>query len=64
MKFRLPRKTKKKIRKGFYFYPKDERDCYLVAFPRKDQEDYDAFKKGILTNILDDLKKTYKSTKQ
>ena len=64
MKFRLPRKTKKKIRKGFYFYPKDERDCYLVAFPRKDQEDYDAFKKGILTNFLDDLKKTYKSTKQ
>jgi hypothetical protein len=56
-KFRLPRKTKKKIRKGFYLYPKDERNCYLVAWPRKDQEDYNAFKKGILTNILDDLKK-------
>ena len=59
-KFRLPRKTKKKIRKGFYFYPKNERDCYLVAWPRKDQEDYNAFKKGILTNILDDLKKIKK----
>jgi len=62
-KFRLPRKTKKKIRKGFYFYPKDERDFYLVAFPRKDQEDYNAFKKGILSNMLDDLKKTSKLLK-
>ena len=62
-KFRLPRKTKKKIRKGFYFYPKDERDFYLVAFPRKDQEDYNAFKKGILTNMLDDLKKISKLLK-
>ena len=58
--FRLPRKTKKKIRKGFYFYPKDERGCYLVAFPRENQEDYNAFKKGILSNILDDLKKIKK----
>jgi hypothetical protein len=59
-KFRLPRKTKKKIRKGFYLYPKDEKDCYLVAFPRENQEDYNAFKKGILSNILDDLKKIKK----
>ncbi len=63
MKFRLPRKTKKKIKKGFYFYPKDERDCYLVAFPRKDQEDYNAFKKGILTNMLDEIKQKHNSTK-
>ena len=59
-RFRLPRKTKKKIRKNFYLYPKDENDCYLVAFPRENQEDYNAFKKGILTNILDDLKKIKK----
>jgi len=64
IKFRLPRKIKKKIRKGFYFYPKDSKNCYLVAWPRKNQEDYNAFKKGILTNILDDIKKTYKSIKQ
>jgi len=62
-KFRLPRKTKKKIRKGFYFYPKDERGFYLVAFPRQNQEDYNAFKKGILTNMLDDLKKISKLLK-
>ena len=58
--FRLPRKTKKKIRKNFYLYPKDENDCYLAAFPRENQEDYNAFKKGILTNILDDLKRIKK----
>ena len=63
MKFRLPRKTKKKIRKGFYFYPKDERGFYLVAFPRQNQEDYNAFKKGILSNMLDDLKRISKSLK-
>lgn len=62
-KFRLPRKTKKKIRKGFYLYPKDERDFYIVAFPRKDQEDYNAFKKGILSNMLDDLKRISKLSK-
>ena len=62
-KFRLPRKTKKKIRKGFYFYPKDERGFYLVAFPRQNQEDYNAFKKGILSNMLDDLKRISKSLK-
>ena len=62
-KFRLPRKTKKKIRKGFYFYPKDERGFYLVAFPRQNQEDYNAFKKGILSNMLDDLKKISKLLK-
>jgi hypothetical protein len=37
-RFRLPRKTKKKIRKGFYLYPKDEKDCYLVAFPKEKPE--------------------------
>jgi hypothetical protein len=57
-KFRLPRKTKKKIEKGFYFYPMDpERRTYLVAFPRENQEDYDAWRSGILTNLKDGLKR-------
>lgn len=59
-KFKLPRKLKKKLKKGFYFYPKSERNTYLVAWPYKDKEDYNAFKKGILTNMLDDLKKISK----
>lgn len=61
MKFRIPRKKKKKIRKGFYLYPLDlKNNTYLSAFPKKNQEDYDAFKKGVLTNVLDEIKKKYK----
>jgi len=35
-KFRLPRKTKKKLKKDFFTYPKSEKDTYLVAWPYKD----------------------------
>lgn len=60
-KFRLPRKVKKKIRKDFYFYPLDEiNKTYTVAFPRENQEDYDAFKKGILTNVWDWVRRKHK----
>jgi len=63
-KFRIPRKKKKKISKGFYLYPLDPIDnTYLSAFPKENQEDYDAFKKGILTNILDEIKEKYGKTK-
>ena len=56
-KFRIPRKQKKKIREGFYLYPLDPIDnTYLSAFPKDNQGDYDAFKKGVLTNILDEIK--------
>ena len=44
-KFRLPRKTKKKLKQDFYTYPKSERDTYLVAWPYKYEEDYMAYKK-------------------
>ena len=51
-KFRLPRKTKKRIYKGFWFYPKDPAtNTYLVASPRRDQQDYDAWRAGILIDI-------------
>lgn len=61
MKFRIPRKQKKKIRRGLYLYPLNPKDnTYLSAFPKKNQEDYNAFKKGILTNVLDEIKKKYK----
>ena len=60
-KFRLPRKVKKKIRRDFYFYPLDEANkTYTVAFPRENQEDYDAFRKGILTNAWDWVRRKYK----
>lgn len=61
MKFRIPRKKKKKISVGLYLYPLDlKNNTYLSAFPKKNQEDYNAFKKGILTNVLDEIKKKYK----
>jgi len=51
-KFRLPRKTKKKL-KGIWLYPKDEKGNSLMAFPKRNQKDYSALKKGIVRNIID-----------
>ena len=56
-KFRLPRKTKKKLKKDFYTYPKSEDNTYLVAWPYKDEEDYIAFKKGLLRGLKEESKK-------
>ena len=50
-KFRLPRKTKKKLKQDFFTYPKSERDTYLVAWPYKYEEDYMAYKKGLLRGL-------------
>ena len=64
-KFRIPRKKKKKISVGFYLYPLDPiNNTYLSAFPKENQEDYDAFKKGILSNLLDEIKTKYLSSKR
>jgi hypothetical protein len=60
-KFRLPRKTKKRIEKDFYIYPKDDKNSYLVAWPSKYEEDYVAYKKGLLTGLKEELRKTYKN---
>ena len=60
-KFRLPRKTKKKINKDFYIYPKDNKNSYLVAWPSKYEEDYVSYKKGLLTGLKEESKKTYKN---
>ncbi len=51
-KFRLPRKTKKKL-KGIWLYPKDKDGNSLMAFPKKYQKDYTALKKGIVRNIIE-----------
>lgn len=47
-KFRLPRKTKKKLKKRFYTYPKSERNTYLLAWPYRIEKDYVACKQGLL----------------
>jgi len=63
-KFRLPRKIKKKIYRYGHFYPMDPIErTYQMVFPRENQEDYDAYKKGILTNLLDDIKRLAKECK-
>ncbi|GJQ04865.1 hypothetical protein ACILDU_11080 [Capnocytophaga canimorsus] len=48
-KFRLPRREKKKLPKGFWFYPL-ENGCYRRTTPYRKREDYLAMKKGIVTN--------------
>ena len=47
-KFRLPRKTKKKLSNGFWLYPAAEDGSSQMAFPKKSQEDYTAIKNGIV----------------
>lgn len=39
-KFRLPRKVKKKLKKGFWLYLPEEEGSSLQANPTKSQEDY------------------------
>jgi len=39
-KFRLPRKTKKRLKKDFYTYPKSKRNTYLITWPYRLEEDY------------------------
>ena len=60
-KFRLPRKTKKRLKKDLYIYPKSEKDTYLVGWPYKDEEDYNAYKKGLLTGLKEESKKRLKN---
>lgn len=54
-KFRLPRKEKKKLRKGFWLYPL-ENGYYTWAIPDRKEEDYLAMKKGIVTNHFAKIK--------
>jgi len=63
-KFRLPRKTKKKLKKDFFTYPKSEKDIYLVAWPYKDEEDYIAYKKGLLRGLKEESKKRLKDERK
>jgi hypothetical protein len=63
-KFRLPRKTKKKLKKDFFTYPKSERNTYLVAWPYKYEEDYIAYKKGLLRGLKEESKKRLKDERK
>ena len=58
MKFRIPRKLKKKLKKDFWLYPMDPIEKnYLVADPEGNQEDYDAYKRGELSGLKGGIKR-------
>ncbi len=50
--FRLPRKTKKKLKGTIWLYPADEKGSSLMAWLTQLQKDYDAVKKGIVRDIM------------
>ncbi|MGK7391347.1 MAG: hypothetical protein ACNS60_13410 [Candidatus Cyclobacteriaceae bacterium M2_1C_046] len=49
--FRLPRKLKKKLNKKLWLYP-ENKDGHKMAWPSKYEEDYQAYKTGIVKDIL------------
>lgn len=51
--FRLPRKIKKKLKKEIYLYPSDKDGNSIMAFPYRNEEDYRAYKKGIVKPLID-----------
>jgi hypothetical protein len=56
MKFRLPRKIKKKLKNDLFYYPKSEKNTYLIAWPYKYEKDYIAYKKGLLRGLKEKIK--------
>ena len=51
-KFRLPRKLKKYLKQGAWLYPPDEEGNRTMAFPSRYKDDYEAWKKGIVTSFF------------
>lgn len=62
--FRLPRKTKKRLRKGIWLYPADEKGNSLMAWPAKYQKDYVAFKNRILRDLTDSSKESRRAFRE
>ena len=56
-KFRLPRKIKKKLKNDLFSYPNSEKDTYLIAWPYRLEEDYVAYKKGLLRGLKEEVRK-------
>ena len=56
MKFRLPRKIKKKLKNDLFSYSKSEKNTYLIAWPYKYEKDYIAYKKGLLRRLKEKIK--------
>jgi hypothetical protein len=52
-KFRLPRKTKKAFQYTLWLYPTDAEGNSVVAWPASSQEDFEAYKRGELRDIME-----------
>ncbi len=55
--FRLSRRIKKGLKGKFLLYPPDEKGNRQMAFPTKNQQDYDAVKKKIVNDLFGDENK-------
>jgi len=55
-KFKLPRKLKKELKKGFWLYPADSEGTSEVAWPATDEKDYKAFKNSEIKDFLNRFK--------
>ncbi|TVZ28565.1 hypothetical protein JM83_3699 [Gillisia sp. Hel_I_86] len=51
--FKIPRKLKKRLKKGIWFYHPDNNGNSRMAWPGKSSEDFEAFKNGKLRNMFD-----------
>ena len=61
--FKLPRKVKKKLKKTLWHYPQDEKGNSLMASPHREKDDYVAFKKGIVRDIMSSSNKAERKNK-
>jgi hypothetical protein len=52
-KFRLPRKIKKAFQYTLWLHPADAEGNSVVAWPATNQEDFEAFKRGELRDIME-----------
>ncbi|WP_203293581.1 hypothetical protein [Luteirhabdus pelagi] len=52
-KLKIPRKLKKRLKKGIWFHQPEEDGGAYIAFPYKDAEDFKAYKENRLRNVLD-----------
>lgn len=60
MKFRLPRKIKKTLKKEHLFHPPAADKSRMMANPTRSQEDYNDFKRGLLSPLFSTTKKEQK----
>jgi hypothetical protein len=46
-----------KLKNDLFSYPKSEKNTYLIAWPYRLEEDYVAYKKGLLRGLKEEVRK-------